>query len=152
MEDGFVRYVEIVSEKGAPLTLVNPFTAKIYGGCEAEIGGERFDCAGAMLEIDLAAGASVRLTPKREPVKKLTKKEKKKIKKSNKKAKKAVKRAKKAAKKERKDDIFFAKLEVKTEKKQAKKAAKKEKKENKKYAKFDKKTAKYARRRAKRRK
>lgn len=152
MEDGFVRYVEIVSEKGAPLTLVNPFSAKIYGGCEAEIGGERFDCAGAMLEIDLAAGASVRLTPKREPVKKLTKKEKKKIKKSNKKAKKAVKRAKKAAKKERKDDIFFAKLEVKTEKKQAKKAAKKEKKENKKYAKFDKKTAKYARRRAKRRK
>ena len=152
MEDGFVRYVEIVSEKGAPLTLVNPFTAKIYGGCEAEIGGERFDCAGAMLEIDLAAGASVRLTPKREPVKKLTKKEKKKIKKSNKKAKKAVKRAKKAVKKERKDDIFFAKLEVKTEKKQAKKAAKKEKKENKKYAKFDKKTAKYARRRAKRRK
>ena len=149
LEDGFVRFVEIRSEKGAPLTVVNPFAAKIYGGCEAEINGSSFDCAGAVLDIDLAAGAVVRLTPKRAPVKKLTKKEKKKIKKDKKKAKKAVKRSKRAEKKAIKDDRFFAKLEVKTEKKQAKKAAKKEKKEDKKYAKFDKKAARYARRRAK---
>lgn len=149
MQNGFISYVEITSEAGQPLTVANPFTAKAYGGCLARIGEDTTAVSGGFLEIDLAPGATVLLTPANTPVVESPKKEKKKAKKAKKKSKKQQKRAKKAVRSEQKDEKFYGKLEKKKSKKQAKKTAKKEKKINKKYAKQDKQRAKYL---AKRRK
>ena len=146
---GIIEFVEIYSEKGSPLTIANPFAAKAYGGCNGLIDGETITCDGAFLEVDLAAGASVVLTPGKLPKPKMSKKEKKALKKGKKKAKKAAKKAVRLKKKEAKDDRYFTKLNSKRAKKQAKKDAKKERREDKKYAKLDKKTARYQARRSK---
>ncbi len=150
---GIVRYVRITSEKGAPLTVRNPFTNKYYGGCIVTSGDDVKTTADACFDLSLAEGASVTLTPVNEAVTGLSRKTVKAAKKAAKEARKeARKEAKKAPKREKKavkTAAFFSKVEAKTDKKAAKKAAKKEKKENRKYAKFDRKTAKMQAKRAK---
>lgn len=150
---GIVRYVRVRSEKGAPLTVRNPFTGKYYGGCVVRVGGEERTEADPFIELELPAGGEAELTPANEAVSGLTRKAVKAAKKSAKKiakaekknAKKAPKRDKKAAK----TAAFFSKVEEKADKKESKKLAKKDKKENRKYAKLDQKTAKYRAKQAK---
>lgn len=152
IENGYPVYVRIVSEKGAPLTVANPFAARVFKGCIGTINGENIPCSGEYLEIDLPAGGCVEFTPAVAPKVKKSKKDKKAEKKQAKKAKKSVKKAKKAVKVQAKDDKFYTKYNAKKDKKAAKKSAKKEKKINKKYAKYDKKMAKAKAKRAKKRK
>ncbi|MBR1810316.1 MAG: hypothetical protein IJ766_01540 [Clostridia bacterium] len=146
IENNVVKFVAVTSEKGAVLTILNPFTNKYYGGCKVTVGEETAVCDGELIEIDLAAGQTAYITSVNDDVTGLSRKAiksiKKTAKKSAKKEKKAVKKAKRQTKRDEKNAIFFAKLEVKTDKKQMKKDAKHDKKENKKYAAFDRKTAK----------
>lgn len=152
IKNGYPVYVRIVSEKGAPLTVANPFAAKIFKGCNGTVNGETVACSGDYLEIDLPAGGCVEFTPAVAPKIKESNSDKKKAKKDKKKAKKTAKRSKKAAKNMVKDDKFYSKYNAKKAKKTAKKTAKKEKKQDKKYAKYDKKMAKAKAKRAKKRK
>ena len=150
---GVLQYVRIRSEKGAPLTVRNPFAGKYYGGCVVAVGGEEKTETGPFIELELAEGAGAELTPVNEAVTGLTRKAVKAAKKSSKKLAKAEKKnAKKAPKREKKaakTAAFFTKVEEKADKKNAKKLARKDKKENKKYAQLDKKSAKYRAKQAK---
>ena len=141
---GIIQYVRITSEKGAPLTVRNPFTNKYFGGCIVTVGDDEQTQNDAVISLELPAGGVALLTPVNESVTGLSRKAVNTVKKTEKKetkaAKKEAKEAPRREKKEEKTAAFFTKVETKTEKKEAKKEAKKDKKEDKKYAKFDKKT------------